>query len=53
MKADWFIEVLIPMIKASLLVRTLAKELKEQFNKLIGLNFFIELASGSFGIKLE
>jgi hypothetical protein len=49
MKADSFKEVMILMIRASLFV----KLLKEQFRTLIGLNFFMVLASGSFGIKVN
>jgi hypothetical protein len=37
---------------ASLFVKTFVKILKEKFSKLMGLNFFIDLASFSFGIRV-
>jgi hypothetical protein len=43
---------LMIMIRANLLVRTFVKILKEQFNRLMGLNFFMYLASFSLGMSV-
>jgi hypothetical protein len=40
------------MILANLLVRTFVKILKEQLSRLIGLNFLMDLASFSFGMRV-
>jgi hypothetical protein len=52
MKADWYWEISLPIILASLLVRTFQKILKLQFNRLMGKIFFMDLASFSFGIRV-
>jgi hypothetical protein len=52
-KPNWLIIVIIFIIKASVLVKTLVKILKMQFSKLIGLNFFMEEAASSSGFKVR
>jgi hypothetical protein len=50
MKAVWFEAINLSATTTNLLLSILAKILKQQLSKLIGLNFLGILASGSFGI---
>jgi hypothetical protein len=51
MNAVWLGAIRKSITNPSLLVRTLEKILKIQLIKLIGLNFFMEVAPGSLGIR--
>jgi hypothetical protein len=53
MKALWFSDMSLWVIFPNLLVKTLEKILKIQLMRLIGLKFFISLASSTFGMRVN
>jgi hypothetical protein len=52
MKAVWFWEIILLPIGVILLVIGFVMILRLQLHKLMGLNFFISLASGSLGMRV-